>query len=76
MAKTKEAFENLYERGKKLFNRLNQPSLFEENLKDSVIIANLGKDKDNNNLKSYESLDKAELLDYSLKANGNLDNSN
>ena len=75
MAKNKEAFENLYERGKKLFERLNQPSLFEENLKDSVIIANLGKGKDINNLKSYDTLDKAELLDYSLKANGILDNS-
>ena len=65
MAKNKEAFENLYERGKKLFERLNQPSLFEENLKDSIIIANLGNDKDINNLKSYDTLDKAELLDYS-----------
>ena len=69
------AIENLYNRSKKLFERLNQPSLFEEPLKDSIIIANIGKDKDNINLKSYETLDKAELLDYSLKANGYLDNS-
>ena len=76
MAKNREAFENLYERGKKLFERLNQPSLFEDNpLKDSVIIANLGKGKDINNLKSYDTLDKADLLDYSLKANGSLDSS-
>ena len=39
-------------RSKKLFERLNHPSLFEEELKDSVIIANLGneQDKDNNNI--------------------------
>ena len=74
MAKNREALENLYRKGKKLFERLNQPTLFEENpLKDSVIIANLGKGKDINNLKSYDTLDKADLLDYSLKQNGNLD---
>ena len=70
-----EAFKNLYERGKKLFERLNHPSLFEEPLKDSVIIANIGNDKENNNLKSYETLDKEGLLDYSIKPNGSLDNS-
>ena len=75
MSKKKEEFELLYQRGKKLFERLNRPSQFEEPLKDSIIIANIGKDKDNINLKSYETLDKAELLDYSLKANGYLDNS-
>ena len=69
MCKKNEAFENLYERGKRLFERLNQPSLFEEPLKDSVIIANIGRDKDNNNL------DNEELLDYSVKPNGSLDNS-
>ena len=75
MSRKNEAFENLYERGKKLFERLNQPSLFEEPLKDSVIIANLGKENDNNNLKSVDTLDKADLLDYSIKPNGNFDNS-
>ena len=73
----KEVIEDLYQRSKKLFERLNHPSLFEEELKDSVIIANLGneQDKDNNNIKSLDILDKAELLNYSIKPNGNLDNS-
>ena len=75
----KEAFDNLYKRSQKLFERLNNPSLFEEPLKDSIIIANLGKDldkeKDNNIIKSYDTLEKAELLDYSLKPNGNLETS-
>ena len=71
------AIENLYNRSKKLFERLNQPSLFEEPLKDSIIVANISKDieKENNNIKSLDTLDKAELLDYSIKPNGNLDNS-
>ena len=71
MSRKNEAFEILYERGKKLFERLNQPSLFEEPLKDSVIIANLGKEKEKD-----DTLDKVEILDYSLKTNGNFDNSN
>ena len=73
----KEVIEDLYQRSKKLFERLNHPSLFEEDLKDSVIIANLGneQDKENNNIKSLDILDKAELLNYSIKPNGNLDNS-
>ena len=56
---------------------MNQPSLFEEPLKDSIIVANISKDieKENNNIKSLDTLDKAELLDYSIKPNGNLDNS-
>ena len=74
---TKEIINNLYERSKKLFEHLNQPSLFEEPLKDSIIIANLGKDldKEANIIKSLDTLDKADLLDYSMKPNGNLDNS-
>ena len=75
MSKKNEEFEKLYERGKKLFEKLNNPSLFEVPLKDSVIIANLGKDKDITNLKSLDSLDRENLLDYSIKSNGNLDNS-
>jgi len=75
MSKRKEEFNELYERGKRLFEKLNQPSLFDDKLKDSIIVANLGKDKDNINIKSYDTLDKAELLDYSLKENGNSDNS-
>ena len=70
--KNNEDFAKLYERGKNLFNKLNNPALFEIPLKDSVIIANLGKDKDISNLKSRDSIDKDNLLDYS---NGNLDNS-
>ena len=71
MSKKNEAFENLYERGKKLFERLNKPSLFENNLKDSIIIANLEKENNlNNNIKSYDTIEKAELLEYSLKQNG------
>ena len=73
MSKRKDAIDALYERGRQLFEKLNKPHYFEESLKDSVIIANLGNEKDN--LKSYDTLDKADLLDYSLKANGNLDNS-
>ena len=74
---TKEIINNLYERSKKLFEHLNQPSLFEEPLKDSIIIANLGKDldKEANIIKSLDTLDKADLLDYSMKPNGNLDTS-
>ena len=53
----------------------NNPSLFEVPLKDSVIIANLGKDKYITNLKSLDCLDKDNLSDYSIKSNGNLDNS-
>ena len=75
MSKKNEEFDKLYERGKKLFEKLNNPSLFEVPLKDSVIIANLGKDKDITNLKSIDSIDKENLLDYSIKSNGNLDNS-
>ena len=53
----KEVIEDLYKRSKKLFERLNHPSLFEEELKDSVIIANLGNevDKENNNIKTTVS---------------------
>ena len=47
MSKKKEEFELLYQRGKKLFERLNRPSQFEEPLKDSIIIANIGKDNNN-----------------------------
>ena len=48
--------------------------------KDSIIIANIGKDdekdKENNiNIKSYDTLDKADLIDYSLKPNGILETS-
>ena len=73
----KEIFDDLYKRSKKLFEVLNRPSLFEEPLKDSVIIANLDnkQDKENNNIKSLDTLDKAELLNNSIKPNGNLDNS-
>ena len=73
--KNNEDFDKLYQRGKNLFEKLNNPSLFEVPLKDSVIIANLGKDKDISNLKSLDSIDKDNLLDYSIKSNGNLDNS-
>ena len=72
----KEIIEDLYKRSKRLFERLNHPSLFEKESKDSVILANLGNkvDKENNNIKSLDILDKAELLNYSIKPNGNLDN--
>ena len=60
---SKKEFNKIFERGKKLYERLNQPSLFDDHLID----------KDNNNLKSYDTLDNAELLDYSLKQN--IDNS-
>ena len=75
MSKKKDAIDALYERGRQLFEKLNKPHYFEESLKDSVIIANLGKGNEKDNLKSYDTLNKADLLDYSLKANGNLDNS-
>ena len=70
-----ELIEDLYKRGKKLFDRINKASVFEEPLKDSIIVANISqeKDKENNNIKSYDTLEKAELLDYSMKPNGNLD---
>ena len=53
----KEEFNKIFERGKKLIERLNQASLFDDQLLN----------KENNNLKSYDTLDNAELLDYSLK---------
>ena len=70
-----ELIEDLYKRSKKLFDRINKASVFEEPLKDSIIVANISqeKDKENNNIKSYDTLEKAELLDYSMKPNGNLD---
>ena len=73
-----ELFDNLYSKTKKLCDMLNQPSLFVEPVKDSVIIANIGneednKDKENINIKSYDAMDKAELIDYSLKPNGNFE---
>jgi hypothetical protein len=67
MSKKKDAIDALYERGRQLFEKLNKPHYFEESLKDSVIIANLGKGNEKDNLKSYDTLDKADLLDYSLK---------
>jgi hypothetical protein len=72
-----EAFNNLYQRSKKLLERLVRPSEYEVPLKDQIIIANIEKeeDKENNNIKSYDTLDKADLLEYSIKPNGNLDNS-
>ena len=73
-----EILDNLYIRSKELMDRLNKASLFEEPLTDSVIIANLNleqeKNNQNNNLKSYDTIEKAELLDYSIRPNGNLDN--
>ena len=71
-----EAFNNLYQRSKKLLERLVRPSEYEVPLKDQIIIANIEKeeDKENNNIKSYDTLDKADLLEYSIKPNGNLDN--
>ena len=73
-----EILDNLYIRSKELMDRLNKASLFEEPLTDSVIIANLNLEKEknnqNNNLKSYDTIEKAELLDYSIRPNGNLDN--
>ena len=72
-----EILDALYARSKALQDRLNKASLFEEPLTDSVIIANLNlekeKDKENNNIKSYDTIEKAELLDYSIRPNGNLD---
>ena len=73
MSKKKDAIDALYERGKQLFEKLNNPQYFQEPLRDSVIIANFGREKDN--LKSYDTLEKADLLDYSMKPNGNSDSS-
>ena len=75
-----ELFENLYNRTRKICDMLKQPSPFPEEGKDSIIIANIGKDdekdKENNiNIKSYDTLDKADLIDYSLKPNGILETS-
>ena len=53
----KEEFNKIFERSRKLYERLNQPSLFEDHLLD----------KDINNLKSNDTLNNVELLDYSLK---------
>ena len=53
----KEEFNKIFERGRKLYERLNQASLYDDHLMD----------KENNNLKSYDTLDNVELLDYSLK---------
>ena len=53
----KDEFNKIFERSKKLYERLNQPSLYEDQLMY----------KDNNNLKSYDTLDNADLLDYSVK---------
>jgi len=71
-----ELFDELYKRSKKLFDRINKASVFEEPIKDQIIVPNITQeqDKENNNIKSYDTLEKAELLDISMKPNGNLDN--
>ena len=48
-----EAFNNLYQRSKKLLERLVRPSEYEVPLKDQIIIANIEKeeDKENDNIK-------------------------
>ena len=76
-AKQNEAFENLYDRSKKFLDRLNKVTTYQEPLRDSVITADPPKDSNITVIKSYDTLDKAELLEYSLnKENGSLNNSN
>ena len=67
--KRTEVLESLYDRSKKLMTRLNLALQYEEPLRDSVVIADVPRAETE---KSYDTVEKAQLMEYSLNGNGSI----